>query len=570
VTLFPPHLEPRPGEVVPTRRAVSVIVCAYTEKRWEDLCKGMAALATQTLPPAEVLLVVDHSEDLLRRARPALPWVRVVPNDGPRGLSAARNTGVSAAQGEILVFLDDDALPAADWLERLVEPYVDPDVVAVGGSAVPAWPGPRPGWFPAEFDWVVGCSYRGLPTGRSEIRNLMGCNMSFRADVLAEDPGFPVGVGRVGTRPAGCEETELCIRIRQRHRSARIIYEPGASVRHRVTPERTRWQYFVSRCYAEGGSKALVAKHVGADDALRLERTYCLRTLPSGVLGGVRAAIRGDRAGLGQAGAIVAGFGVTAAGYGGAALQRAWAGRRGRQDGVSEGPATSARPGPEQVDHTSPTTSTGRDPAESLDGCRRVLVLGRTGSGKTTLARQLAGALDVPHVELDALYFGPDFSTAPLPVLRDRTRAAIAGDRWVTDGNKSAVRDLVWPRADTVVWLDYPLAVSLWRLGKRAVWRTSVLTAQATDKADRSGLSRQLLSAASGVITALRSHRGQRHDYPRMFARPANSHLAVVRLRSPRATRRWLSRVRDARSDHGTDVPSAQGVCARPAPAQSL
>jgi hypothetical protein len=156
----------------------------------------------------------------------------------------------------------------------------------------------------------------------------MGCNMSFRADVLAEDPGFPVGVGRVGTRPAGCEETELCIRIRQRRRSARIVYEPGASVRHRVTPERTRWDYFVSRCYAEGGSKALVAKHVGADDALELERSYCLRTLPTGVLRGVCAAIRGNFTGLGQAGAIVAGLTVTAAGYGGAALRRAWTGRR--------------------------------------------------------------------------------------------------------------------------------------------------------------------------------------------------------------------------------------------------
>jgi O-antigen biosynthesis protein len=315
------------ADVAPVGPAVSVIVCAYTEQRWADLCDGMAALGAQTLAPAEVLLVVDHAEELLRRARHAFPWVQVLPNGGPRGLSAARNTGVAAARGEILAFVDDDALPAPDWLERLVEPYADPDVVAVGGSAVPAWPAERPGWFPPEFDWVVGCSYRGLPTGRSEIRNLMGCNMSFRADVLAEDGGFPVGVGRVGSRPMGCEETELCIRIRQRRRRARIVFEPGASVRHRVTPERTRWDYFVARCYAEGGSKALVAKHVGAEDALRLERSYCLRTLPTGVVGGMRAAVRGDGAGLAQAGAIVAGLTVTAAGYGAAALRRSGARR---------------------------------------------------------------------------------------------------------------------------------------------------------------------------------------------------------------------------------------------------
>jgi len=184
-----------------------------------------------------------------------------------------------------------------------------------------------------------------------------------------------------------------------------------------------------------------------------------------------------------------------------------------------------------------------RDPGVSLRGCHRLLILGRTGSGKTTLGRELAAAMHVPHVELDALYFGPDLSTVPLPVLRERTRAAVAGDDWVTDGNKSAVRDLVWPRGDTVVWLDYPLAVSLWRLARRALWRTSVLKEQAATGGGGRSFASQLWTAATGVLTALRSHRGQRRRYPRMLAEPANRHLAVVRLRSPRATRRWLARV---------------------------
>lgn len=183
-----------------------------------------------------------------------------------------------------------------------------------------------------------------------------------------------------------------------------------------------------------------------------------------------------------------------------------------------------------------------RDPATSLQGCDRILVLGRTGSGKTTLARQLAAVLGVHHVELDALYFAADLSTAPLEVLRSRTSAAIAGERWVTDGNKRAVRDLVWPRADTVVWLDYRLAVSLWRLGKRAARRTSEVRHSAAH-GDSGGAGRHLVTASRGVLKALRSHRGQRRLFPAMLADPSNRHLAVVRLRSPRQTRKWLARV---------------------------
>lgn len=196
--------------------------------------------------------------------------------------------------------------------------------------------------------------------------------------------------------------------------------------------------------------------------------------------------------------------------------------------------------------HTSADPPQQRDPLHNLTGCERILIVGRTGSGKTTLARELAAALGVPHVELDSLYFGPDFSRAPQALLRDRTNAALAGDYWVTDGNKRAVRDLAWPRADTLIWLDYPLYVSLWRLGKRALTRTSTLSAQAVQSGRRRGLPKQMLAAARGVLTALRSHRGQRREYPRLFAQPANRHLAVARLRSPHAARQWFARVTES------------------------
>ena len=140
--------------------------------------------------------------------------------------------------------------------------------------------------------------------------------MAFRAEVFAEGERFSAAVGRVGTAPTGCEETELCIRVRRRRPEARIVFEPTARVLHRVTPARERVSYFARRCLAEGHSKAAVSELVGAHDGLSSERTYVTRTLPSGVARGVGAAVRErDAAGLARAGMIALGLTVTAAGY---------------------------------------------------------------------------------------------------------------------------------------------------------------------------------------------------------------------------------------------------------------
>jgi GT2 family glycosyltransferase len=297
---------------------VSVVICAFTEQRWGDLTSAVAAVREQTLQPHEVVVVIDHNDVLLDRARSV--WgqdVAVVANREARGLSGARNTGVARATGDLIAFLDDDATPHRDWLERLTAPFADPCVVAVGGAAIPRWDDARPRWWPPEFDWVVGCTYRGMPTSRSDVRNVHGATMAFRADVFAGGESFSAVVGRVGTAPTGCEETELCIRVRQRRPGARIVFEPGAVVHHRVTVERARFGYFARRTFAEGRSKARVAHLVGADDALSTERSYVARTLSAGLLEGIATTVRrGDPAGVLRASAIGAGLVLTATGYG--------------------------------------------------------------------------------------------------------------------------------------------------------------------------------------------------------------------------------------------------------------
>jgi GT2 family glycosyltransferase len=301
--------------MAPPSLDMSVVICAYTQARWHDLVAAVHSVRSQSVPPREIIVVVDHNPMLLERVHTEVPYVIAVANQEAKGLSGARNSGIAAATGAVLAFLDDDGVAAPDWLEHLLRTYANPEVMGVGGSVEPLWLHGRPPWFPAEFDWVVGCTYRGLPKVAAPVRNLIGCNMSFRREVLEGVGGFRSGIGRVGTDPAGCEETELCIRVGRRWPSKALLYEPRARVQHRVTARRARWSYFRARCYAEGRSKALVAQAVGAGDGLASERTYTLRTLPRAVIRGLADSLRGDPSALTRVGAIVAGLALTTAGY---------------------------------------------------------------------------------------------------------------------------------------------------------------------------------------------------------------------------------------------------------------
>ncbi|GAA2005854.1 glycosyltransferase family 2 protein [Nakamurella flavida] len=295
---------------------VAVVICAYTEKRWDDVLDAYHSVLGQSVVPDEVILVVDHNPALLARLTLACPRALVIANTAGNGLSGARNTGIEAADSDIVLFLDDDARAADGWVEQMVAPFTDPQVQGVAGWADPNWDGAgQPRWFPEPFLWVVGCSYEGMPTTQVPVRNPLGCSMAFRRPALAELGGFTSGIGRVGTHPVGCEETEFSIRLRQRDPAARILSAPGAVVHHRVTENRRTLGYFSRRCYWEGVSKALVAKGVGRNDALATERSYVSTVLPRAVFRGVKDALRGDVHGLLRGAAVVYGLGATSLGY---------------------------------------------------------------------------------------------------------------------------------------------------------------------------------------------------------------------------------------------------------------
>ena len=296
----------------------SVIICAFTFNRWEQLCAAVDSVERQSMPALETIVVIDSNPELERRAAAQFTSAAVVANTHRSGLSGARQTGVDRARGSVLTFLDDDALADHDWLEQLHAVYADPLVLGVGGLIDPEWERPPPAWFPLEFNWVVGCSYAGLPTTRARVRNPIGANMSIRTAVVARTGAFDPRLGRE-QHAAGytgtAEETEFAIRASQIFPGRYWIYEPRARVRHAVPADRLRWSYFVRRCVVEGSSKALLRDLAGPGDGLRSERAYTRSVLPRAVVRELIRGLRGQPGGFAQAGGIVAGFGLTAGSF---------------------------------------------------------------------------------------------------------------------------------------------------------------------------------------------------------------------------------------------------------------
>jgi glycosyltransferase involved in cell wall biosynthesis len=308
--LAPPEGAGR-GDELPNRPTVSVVICAYREDRWSQLKKSVVSVEAQTSPPIEIIVCIDHNEGLLRKSEeyfreksPAggVPVI-VLANKYNGRLGAARNTGIEFASGEVIVFLDDDAAATADWLERLIAPYDDERVGAVGGKPLPLFEVQRPRWFPYEFDWVFGCAYRGLPLTRGPSKRLIGANMSARRSVLREIGGFHTDHQ---------DDMDMCQRIA--HAQHRVVYEPLAVVHHFVPAARTTWHYFWKKCYRANYGKVEVFANMRGAASLSAELTFVRRALTTGVLAEMRHVIRGDLYGIARVGAMIAG--ITAAGLG--------------------------------------------------------------------------------------------------------------------------------------------------------------------------------------------------------------------------------------------------------------
>ena len=170
---------------------------------------------------------------------------------------------------------------------------------------------------------------------------------------------------------------------------------------------------------------------------------------------------------------------------------------------------------------------------------QRIVVVGTTGSGKSTLASKIAERLAMPFIELDALHWAGNWTEVEPEVFRSRVDAMTAGESWVVAGNYSVVRDITWPRADTIVWLNYPLVVSLWRLSRRSI-RRSVTQENLWDTGNTESLRKQFMSWDSLFVWAFKSHWRRKRTYIAELVKPEHAHLHVIYLRFPWDATRWL------------------------------
>jgi GT2 family glycosyltransferase len=322
----------RAAELKHSTPGVTVIVLAYSMERWSLTCAAVESVLSQTYPAREIILCIDNNAELaerLRRRWPHLPEqepsIRVVERereerqaalapDGPQRssyashgshIAAGRNAAVKLATTEIVAFLDDDATADPDWLQRLLGPFSDPSVLAVGGAPLPVYAKPRPRWFPAEFDWVFGCAYAGLPKTTAPTLRLIGANMAARRqDILA-----------IGGLRSLADDLDMSHRLLERSPRNGLMYEPRAIVHHYVHEERLTRRYFLRRCVWTSRRKVAIMRGLGGAANLQADRRFVRRTLSVGVTTGLQEFLGGDIGGLERAFAIVVALGLSAIAY---------------------------------------------------------------------------------------------------------------------------------------------------------------------------------------------------------------------------------------------------------------
>jgi adenylate kinase family enzyme len=179
----------------------------------------------------------------------------------------------------------------------------------------------------------------------------------------------------------------------------------------------------------------------------------------------------------------------------------------------------------------------------SLFPYKRVVVVGVTGSGKSTLAEKLGQRFNMHFIELDALHWEPNWQEAPLEVFRARLLQAMQAEKWIVAGNYRAVRDLIWPRAEALIWLDYPFRTVFCQLTRRSVRRWWTRELLWGTNYEPLWIHLKLWSKESLYNWLIQTYWRRKKEYTALLSQPEHQHLAVIRLNHPKETEVWLEQL---------------------------
>jgi len=267
-------------KIVDTPR-VSVILTLYTVDQIEYLKKCMDGLLNQTYDNIEIVLcpenkdVISQTEEYCKSLQTDVDILFLPLENVEGGLSEARNRGAKSANGDIVAFLDIDAVPVQTWAGELVKPYVEFDLFAVGGRATPVWEttNQRPKWIPEEFDWLIGSNHDEFGEEGDFVRNTYGCNISFRRDVFLELGGFDTSLGKNDGFNLQGEEPELGIKLQREYNTA-VYYQPNSLIRHYVNTKQQKLGWLVKRAFLQGVSKKVIDTKHSQQTSLSEENDY--------------------------------------------------------------------------------------------------------------------------------------------------------------------------------------------------------------------------------------------------------------------------------------------------------
>lgn len=256
---------------------VSVIIPTYKFENAGYLMEAIRSIEGQTFQNTEVVVVVDNNFELYDYLTKALPKefqisIKVVLNDGKRGLAASRNVGIINASGDIICFMDDDAIADKRWIEELIRTYEQyPEAIGVGGPILPL--GDIPWWLPEEFYWLIGVTPKILHhESFTKVRNTFGSNMSFKREIFNQCL-FNESLGIRSAELLQAEEVEFCVRCSKIFKRG-IYYNPSAIVYHRILPHRLKMKYLLKRAFQQGYSKAILSSMHEDPNILDVEKDY--------------------------------------------------------------------------------------------------------------------------------------------------------------------------------------------------------------------------------------------------------------------------------------------------------